>query len=122
MGKMRYGLPYKGSKNKIARDIIEFLPAGECLVDLFGGGGAISHAALLSGKWDRVIYNDAEPGMAGFFLNALKGDYRNVRQEWVSREEFFARRETDPYVKYMWSFGNNGRDYMYSTDIEEYKR
>lgn len=38
---MRYGLPYQGSKNQIARKIIAELPAGKRLVDLFGGGRAL---------------------------------------------------------------------------------
>ena len=35
---MRLGMPYKGSKNAIARDIIDILPAGDVFVDLFAGG------------------------------------------------------------------------------------
>lgn len=50
---MRYGIGYQGSKNGIAEQIIAHLPAGRRLVDLFGGGFAISHCALLSGKWEK---------------------------------------------------------------------
>lgn len=39
--KTNYGMPYLGSKNKIAEDIIDFLPSGNRLVDLFGGGEVI---------------------------------------------------------------------------------
>ena len=53
MGLMRYGIGYQGSKNGIAEQIIAHLPAGRRLVDLFGGGFAISHCALLSGKWEK---------------------------------------------------------------------
>lgn len=35
---LRLGMPYKGSKNAIARDIIDILPAGDVFVDLFAGG------------------------------------------------------------------------------------
>lgn len=63
----RYGLPYKGSKNKIANEIVEQLPGGDCLVDLFAGGGAITHAALLSGKWKQFIMNDVQPGLTRTF-------------------------------------------------------
>lgn len=35
---MRYGLPYKGSKNKIAKWIVDQLPEGEVFADLFFGG------------------------------------------------------------------------------------
>ena len=41
-----FGLPYQGSKNDIAWQIVGNLPSGKRLVDLFGGGGAITHAAL----------------------------------------------------------------------------
>lgn len=36
---MRYGLPYKGSKNQIAKWLIDQLPPAETFVDLFFGGG-----------------------------------------------------------------------------------
>lgn len=41
---------------------------------------------------------------------------------WISREEFFALKDKEPYIKYIWSFGNNGRDYLYSKAIEPFKR
>ena len=34
----KYGVPYKGSKSKIAEEILEQLPSGKRLVDLFWGG------------------------------------------------------------------------------------
>ena len=55
---MTYGLPYMGSKNKIARDIVEQLPSAEYFVDLFCGGCAVTHAAILSGKYKKFIIND----------------------------------------------------------------
>lgn len=33
----KYGIPYKGNKSKIAEDILNQLPSGKRLVDLFGG-------------------------------------------------------------------------------------
>lgn len=45
---MNLGLPYMGSKNKIARKIIDVLPSGSAFVDLFCGGCAVTHAAMLS--------------------------------------------------------------------------
>ena len=38
---MAHGMPYKGSKSKIAEDIIKCLPSAEYFVDLFGGGGVL---------------------------------------------------------------------------------
>ena len=34
-----YGVPYQGNKSRIADIIINILPGGKRLVDLFGGGG-----------------------------------------------------------------------------------
>lgn len=39
---MNYGLPYMGSKNKIAEWILSYLPKAENLYDLFCGGCAIT--------------------------------------------------------------------------------
>lgn len=36
--KRAYGLPYVGSKNRYAEEILSVLPAGSRLVDLFAGG------------------------------------------------------------------------------------
>ena len=57
---MRYGLPYKGSKNAIAEWIVDALPEGECLVDLFCGGGAVTHCAMIQEKYPRHIMNDID--------------------------------------------------------------
>lgn len=73
MGK--YGLPYMGSKSAIADKIIAVLPAGERFIDLFGGGGAMTHAAALSGKYSEVIYSDADPLACEYILRAMRGDY-----------------------------------------------
>ena len=45
---MRFGVPYQGSKNQIARWVIDNLPEDEILVDLFAGGCAVTHAATQS--------------------------------------------------------------------------
>ena len=120
----KYGIPYQGSKSNIAEDIIANLPAGNRLVDLFGGGFAISHCALLSGKWKHILYNDINPLLIPLIRDAIAGKYSYERfvPKWITREEFHARKETDGYIKWIWSFGNNGHDYLYGRDIEEIKR
>ena len=117
----RYGMPYKGSKNGIAAEIVGRLPAGEVFVDLFCGGCAITHAAILSGKWKRYIINDIDPALPKMFVDAINGKYKNETR-WIDRETFFKEKENDPYIKYIWSFGNNGKDYLYSREIEPYKK
>lgn len=121
MGK--YGLPYMGSKSAIADKIIAVLPAGERFIDLFGGGGAMTHAAALSGKYGEVIYSDVDPLACEYISRALHGDYSPERftPRWISREEFFAKKDTDPYVRYLWSFGNRGDSYLYGRRIEGLK-
>lgn len=54
MKKTSFGVPYKGSKNKIAESLIGRLPSASNFVDLFCGGCAMTHAALLSGKWRNI--------------------------------------------------------------------
>ena len=118
---MNYGLPYKGSKNSIAKKIIDFLPPSENFYDLFAGGCAITHAALESGKYKNVFVNDIEGGITQLFLDSVNGNYKDEKR-WISREDFFKLKESDAYVKYCWSFGNNGKTYLYSKEIEPYKQ
>jgi len=122
MGK--YGLPYMGSKSAIADQIISVLPAGDRFIDLFGGGGAMTHAAALSGKYREVVYSDADPLACEYVTRALRGDYSPERftPRWISREEFSAKKDTDPYVRYLWSFGNRGGSYLYGRRVEGLKR
>lgn len=125
---MRYGLPYKGSKNRIARDIISFLPPGESLVDLFAGGCAITHAALeacdgIAPKWNEIICNDIDPLAISLFRDCIDGKYTvENHKQWISREDFHRMKDSNAWVRYCWSFGNNGLNYMYSREIEPWKR
>lgn len=71
----KYGVPYKGSKSKLADWIIDLLPPADTLVDLFAGGCAITHAGLLSDKWKHIICNDADPRGMQLFLDSIHGKY-----------------------------------------------
>ena len=110
----RLGFGWMGSKNGIAKELIAQLPAGEVFVDLFAGGCSITHAAMLSGKWRRFIANDIK-GTAVFFKRAIEGRVPNL-YEWISRDEFVARRDHDVKVAAAWSFGNNGSQYLWGYD------
>nr|DAI36232.1 MAG TPA: DNA adenine methylase [Caudoviricetes sp.] len=120
---MRYGLPYQGSKSQIAKDIIGFLPKGDRLVDLFGGGGAITHCAVESGRWGSVLYNELNSLVHDTFKGCVEGtiDTSNASR-WVSREDFFRLKDTDGLVALIWSFGNNMVNYMFNTQIEPWKK
>lgn len=116
-----YGLPYMGSKNKLAEEIVNLLPQKKILVDLFGGGGAISICASQSQKFDRIIYNELNTLIAETFQKAINGEYENERR-WISHEEFDQLKDKDGYVAICFSFSNNCSTYMYSPKIEPYKR
>ena len=118
---MKYGLPYKGSKNKLAERIVRLLPKRTHLIDLFCGGCAVSHAALLMGKYEHIHINDINWMCPTLFIDALNGKY-NDENRWISREDFFRLKDTDPYVAVVWSFGNNLRNYLYSEEIEPLKK
>ena len=118
---MKYGLPYKGSKNKLAERIVSLLPKRTHLIDLFCGGCAVSHAALLRNKYEHIHINDINWMCPTLFIDALNGKYQNETR-WISREDFFRLKDTDPYVAVVWSFGNNLRNYLYSKEIEPLKK
>lgn len=116
-----YGLPYTGSKSKIAHWVVDNLPSGRVLIDAFAGGCAITHRALLSKKWQTIIANDINVKYPQLFLDAVRGKYRDDRR-WISREDFERLKAKDAMVACCWSFSNNLKDYRYSKSIEPYKR
>ena len=117
---MRFGVAYQGGKNQIAEWIIDNLPEDEILVDLFAGGCAVTHAAMLSGKWNKVIANDIGDAPE-LFCDAIDGKYADEKR-WISREDFQNLKDTDPYVSICWSFGNNRTGYLYAQEIEPWKK
>lgn len=117
---MRYGVPYQGSKNKIADWVVDHLPDGKTLVDLFAGGCAVTHAAILAGKWENFIINDLGDAPE-VFENAVNGKYANEKR-WIDRETFQKLKDVDPYVRYCWSFGNIGINYLYAQEVEPWKK
>ena len=118
---MAYGLPYMGSKNSIAPKIISVLPKAENFYDLFCGGCAITECAILSKKWNKIYFNDLDGDVPQLFLDAIDGKYKD-RKEWVSREDFFRLKDKDAYIRLVWSFGNKGNNYLYSKEIEPYRK
>lgn len=116
-----YGLPYAGSKSRIAHWVIDHLPSGRVLIDAFAGGCAITHRALLSQKWQTVIANDINGKYPQLFADAIHGRYRDEKR-WISREDFKRLKLQDAFVACCWSYGNNLKTYMYSQAIEPYKR
>ena len=123
---MTYGVGYVGSKNTIAADVVNILPKGERLVDLFGGGGAITHCATLSNKWNTVVYNDYDKVVVEAISNAIHGAYSfdnpNFHPTFITREQFKAEKNINGYIKIAWSFSNNGIDYIFAKNKERLKK
>ena len=121
MGRIaKYGISYQGSKSRIADEIMAILPSGKRFVDLFGGGGAMTHCAMLSGKYETFLYNDINKLITDLFIGAINGKYKDERRI-ITKDEFHAQKNTDGYVKYIWSFGNNGNTYLWSNNIADIK-
>lgn len=118
-----YGIPYQGSKVKIAAKILDQLPSGKRFVDLFGGGFAMSHAARLSNKYQEVLYNEYNPLLPPLIQKAMSGEYNynRFKPEFITREKFEREKDKDGYIRYIWSFGNSGKSYMFAKDLEPLK-
>lgn len=117
----RYGVAYLGSKNKIAADIVEHLPSAPVLYDVFAGGCSVTHAAMLSGRFARFVANDFDGQGVQLFCDAVSGKFHDEKR-WISREDFFELKEVEPYIKICWSFSNKGNEYLYSKEVEPWKR
>ena len=118
---MNYGLPYQGSKNRIAKRLVDALPPAPVLYDVFCGGCAVTHAAMLSGKYQHFVVNDLRGWLPVAFQKAIHGDYAH-EDRWISREDFKRLKSTDAYAALCFSFGNDYRSYMYARGLEPYKR
>ena len=98
---VKYGIPYQGSKSQIVEKILDVLPSGKRFVDLFGGGGAMSHCAKLSEKYEEVLYNEINPILVDLMKKAIAGEfnYDKFKPEFITREEFFNLKDTDGKIE-----------------------
>jgi hypothetical protein len=123
---MTFGMPYMGSKQAIVDSICMNFPKSEHFYDLFGGGGSVTHYMMLhrAKNHTHFHYNELNPLVSDLYKRAIAGEFSfdMFKPEWITKEDFFARKEQDGYVKYVWSFGNSGRTYIFGEDIEEYKK
>lgn len=115
--KKSFGLPYMGSKNETAENIVSMLPRSRRLLDLFGGGASVTHAALVSGRFEQVVYNDIDPLMVNM-LNRLK-DEPLAPLRFVGRDEFKERYKVDPMVFFCWKFPAARPEYLFSPGSEK---
>ena len=122
----KYGLPYQGSKDKIAEQLIKCFPKSDNFYDLFGGGFSITHC-MLNNRYDdykQFHFNEIRSGICDLIKNAIAGKYNyNIfKPKFIDREEFIKNKEKCAYTKILWSFGNNGKDYLFAEEIESYKK
>ena len=116
-----YGFSYKGSKNRLAEKIVKLFPDAENFYDLFCGGCAITHIALIENRWKNYVINDIDSRCPKLFLDAINGKFKDETR-WISREDFCKLKDNDGYVDFCWSFGNDGSSYLYSKEKEPYKK
>ena len=121
MSRTSYGVPYKGSKNMIAEWVVSHVPECGTFFDVFAGGCAVTDCILRKGLAKHVVANDLDLMPVKCFEMAVRGDFAD-EDRWISREAFLMLKDTDPYVRFCFSFGNNAKNYMYNTTIELYKR
>ena len=115
-----YGLPYTGSKNKLAEKIVKHFPEADTLVDVFFGGGAITHCAIVHNKFKNYIANDIRT-TPQFFKDCIEGKYSNDLR-WISAKDFEDSSRDDWFVRLCWSFSNNCNNYLYSRTNAPYKK
>ena len=88
---------------------------------MFCGVSARHHRALLKNKYRHIHINDINPMMPQAFIKALQGGFDN-EDRWISREDFFRLKDTDPYVAICFSFGNDLKTYCYGKEVEPLKK
>ena len=115
----RYGVPYQGSKSAIAKWLVDLLPPSHTFVDLFAGGCAVTHCAMLSGKWERFVANDLTDAPT-MFVDAIRGEYDGYCTV-PDRDQFNEEKAADYALSVLYSFSNNGRDYLWSKKLEPVK-
>ena len=129
---MNLGLPYKGSKNTIAEDLVKCMPRGKKFLDACCGGGAVLMAAAMSGRWEKVVGNDLNAATIALLDAVLihKGQIEYEHPTVCTRDDFFHSLQRidngdftiqDCVNKYCASFGNDGKTYLYGANIEECK-
>ena len=129
-------IPYMGSKNKIAidllREMLKVKPKAKYFYDLFGGGGSMSFTASQIGL--KTYYNELQTSLVNFIdyifnrlEKGLKGQYGLFPDDFykfIDRNEFMKLKYEDnikgQFARICYSFGNNQRSYLFG-DIEKAK-
>ena len=123
------GLPYQGSKKKVAKKIVEIIKQNfgvdNTIYDVFGGGGAITAECMINGL--DVRYNDHCEFITAAFQRVIYSNREWLKTLIISREEFYkirAKQEKtlDDELKILVnSFGNNRKSYLYGESFSDAK-
>lgn len=112
-----YGIPYQGGKTAEADRILAVLPTAKNFYDVFAGGCAITHAAAVSHKYEHIFSNDLSPYSLDLFRSCYDKSWIDKKaKQFISRDEFFKLRDTDAFVRIIWSFSTNQNDYVFGKD------
>jgi site-specific DNA-adenine methylase len=119
-------MPYMGSKRKLANKILnaiyQTIGDFDTLYDLFGGGGAMSVAALRAGH--EVFYNEKNQAIVELLKYIQKGE--KLPNKWVAREEYKEKISgNDWFAGFLlccWSFGQKYGSYLFGADVERLKQ
>ena len=126
MPNSNYGISYLGSKSKEIERFGFIFPNADHFYDLFGGGFAVTHFMIQrrSKDYKQFHFNEFRQGVCELIQNAIAGkfSYPEFKMPWVSREEFEKTKDTNAFNRIIWSFGNNGKEYLFGKDIEDYKK
>ena len=129
---MSVGLPYKGSKSEIAKELVAKLPPCNKILDACCGGGAVLVTLAQSLKYKSVVGNDINPAtiklLDAVLINKGQIDYDHPWE--CSRNDFLMSLQKiengnftvqDCVNKFCASFGNIGKNYLYGEKCEEIK-
>ena len=76
-----------------------------------------------SNDYKQFHFNEIRPGICEFIKDAISGKYNYdcFKPKFITREEFLEKKDKCAYTKIIWSFGNDGKTYLFGKSIESYK-
>jgi site-specific DNA-adenine methylase len=134
----KYKIPYQGSKQEIAHKIFDIINKDfgntndlfatnktNKIYDLFCGGGAVGYYFYTKGY--NVIMNDFNKSLIDLHIKLHKKEIStDLLYKWIDRDEFFELIKRDDWygalIRQCWSFGNNGKDFLFGKNIESIKK
>jgi len=95
------GIPYMGSKRKLAKPILDHIlthnPKTRYFFDLFGGGGAVSFEALKRPQLQSVHYNELNTGVVELLKKIRNDGVTDEFYQWIDRDTFRKQKNDNDY-------------------------